>query len=117
MKKMAVQPGTKLDRRGALLLFCQCHGVPSGEIMAEVYQGLLTIERRYLGVQHYVVLGPDILGSLARARRIPCVCCAADDPQVLAECRDNLLLIRCTRHQKGHFLALAAPTLRGLLAP
>ena len=108
--------GTKIGTRtGALLLLCQCcqH---RPQILAEVQHGKMTIEKRHHGLHHYVVLGPDVLDSLYEDMKIRCMCCEDGDGHVLAECRDGLLIIRCVRHQKPHFLALARTRLETLLA-
>lgn len=115
MSAVAVFSGLQRGTRGDLLLLCQC--CPHHpKILGVVSHGKLTIEKRHNGVHHYVILGPDVLEWLEGSRKIACMCCEEEPRQVLAECRDELLIIRCVRHHKPHFVALARPRLEHLLA-
>lgn len=108
-------PGVRHGDRGDLLIFCQCCDAQP-QILATVKQGKMTIEKRHHGLYHYVILGPELVDLLLENRRIPCLCCEGDEAHILAECRDELLLIRAIRHQKPHFLALRRERVERLLA-
>lgn len=102
---------------GVLLVLCQCCRF-SPQILAEVAHGKLVILFKRRDERHYVVIGPDLVDRMEGNGLIRCACC---DPQtsygrVLAECRDGMLLIRTTRYQKSHFVALSPERLQLLLA-
>lgn len=106
--------GVHIGTRGDVLLLCQCCKMRP-QILGVASQGKLTIEKRHHGLHHYVILGPEMLDSLDEARKIACMCCE-ESGLILAECLDDLLIIRCVRHRKPHFVALARTRLEQVLA-